>query len=95
MNWFKKIFGSHYAFNSQSSLQSFDLNSEKCELSDDDEEEPWRHSFKLQSTQKSTQLKEFKSSQQEAEAESTSSQTDKSDDKMKVKVGKYKKFKYM
>ena len=52
MNWFKKIFGSHYAFNSQSSLQSFDLNSEKCELSDDDEEEPWWHSFKLQSTQK-------------------------------------------
>ena len=59
----------------------------------------------MQSTQKSTQLKEFKSSQQEAKAEASSSQTDKSDDENEskdddkisfyLKVGKYKKFRYM
>ena len=91
MSWFKKIFGSQYAFNLQSSSQQFDLKGEKRELSDDNEEEPWWHSFKLQSTQKSTQLKEFKSSQQEAKAEASSSQTDKSDAENESKSGKIKK----
>ena len=45
----------------------------------------WRHSFKSQSTQKSVQLKEFESSQQEAKAEASSSQTDKSDDENESK----------
>ena len=80
MNWLKKIFGSQYAFNSQSSSQQFGLKGEKRELSNDDEEEPWWHSFKSQSNQKSTQLEEFKSSQQEAKAGASSLQTDKSDD---------------
>ena len=88
MSWFKKIFGSQYAFNLQSSSQQFDLKGEKHELSDDNEEEPWWHSFKLQSTQKSTQLKEFKSSQQEAKVEASSLQTDKSDDENESKSGK-------
>ena len=88
MSWFKKIFGSQYAFNLQSSSQQFDLKGEKRELSDDNEEEPWWHSFKLQSTQKSTQLKEFKSSQQEAKVEASSLQTDKSDDENEIKIGK-------
>ena len=88
MSWFKKIFGSQYAFNLQSSSQQFDLKGEKRELSDDNEEEPWWHSFKLQSTQKSTQLKEFKSSQQEAKAEANSLQTDKSDDENESKSRK-------
>ena len=64
------------------------LKGEKRELSDDNEEEPWWHSFKLQSTQKSTQLKEFKSSQQEAKVEASSLQTDKSDDENESKSGK-------
>ena len=88
MSWFKKIFGSQYAFNLQSLSQQFDLKGEKRELSDDNEEEPWWHSFKLQSTQKSTQLKEFKSSQQEAKVEASSLQTDKSDDENESKSGK-------
>ena len=64
------------------------LKGEKRELSDDNEEEPWWHSFKLQSTQKSTQLKEFKSSHQEAKVEASSLQTDKSDDENESKIGK-------
>ena len=76
-------------------------------LSDDDEEEPWWESFKSQSTQKSTQntqLQEFKSSQVKAEA-SSSQDDNKSDDEEEqkddkkisfyLKLGKYKKFKYM
>ena len=46
--------------------QEIDIKGEKRELSDD-KEEPWWESFKSQSTQKSTQstqLQEFKSSQQ-------------------------------
>ena len=89
--------------------QEIDIKGEKRELSDD-EEEPWWESFKSQSTQKSTQstqLQEFKSSQQgEAKAEASSSPTDnKSDDENEgkedekvsfyLKLGKYKKFKYM
>ena len=64
-----------------------------------------RGGTRSQSTQKSTQLKEFKSSQQEAKVEASSSQTDKSDDENEskddgkisfyLKVGKYKKFRYM
>ena len=50
MSWFKKIFGAQYAFNSQSSSQSFDFKDKKRELSDNDEEELWWHSFKSQST---------------------------------------------
>ena len=50
MRWFKKIFGAQYAFNSQSASQSFDLKDEGCELSDNDKEELWWHSFKSQST---------------------------------------------
>ena len=88
MSWFKKMFGSQYAFNPQSSSQSFDLKGEKRELSGDDKEELWWHSFKLQSTQKSTQLKKFKSSQQEAKVEASSLQTDKSDDENEIKIGK-------
>ena len=41
MSWFKKMFGSQYAFNPQSSSQSFDLKGEKRELSGDDKEELW------------------------------------------------------
>ena len=76
-------------------------------LSDDDEEEPWWESFKSQSTQKSTQntqLQEFKSLQVKAEA-SSSQDDNKSDDEEEqkddkkisfyLKLGKYKKFKYM
>ena len=88
MSWFKKIFGSQYAFNLQSSSQSFDLKGEKRELSDDDEEESCWYSFKSQSTQKSTWLKEFKSSQQETKVEASSLQTDKSDDENESKSGK-------
>ena len=88
MSWFKKMFGSQYAFNPQSSSQSFDLKGEKSELSGDDKEELWWHSFKSQSTQKSTQLKKFKSSQQEAKVEASSLQTDKSDDENEIKIGK-------
>ena len=66
----------------------FDLKGEKRELSDDDKEELWWHFFKLQSTQKSTQLKEFQSSQQEAKAEASSLQTDKSDEENESKGGK-------
>ena len=88
MNWFKKIFGSQYAFNLQSSSQLFDLKGEKRELSDDDEEESCWYFFKSQSTQKSTWLKKFKSSQQETKVEASSLQTDKSDDENESKSGK-------
>ena len=89
--------------------QEIDIKGEKRELSDDKEEPCWESS-KSQSTQKSTQstqLQEFKTSQQgEAKAEATSSQTDnKSDDENEgkeaekisfyLKLGIYKEFKYM
>ena len=47
-----------------------------------------RGGTRSQSTQKSTQLKEFKSSQQEAKAEASSLQTDKSDAENESKNGK-------
>ena len=82
------MLGSQYAFNLQSSPQSFDLKGEKRELIGDDKEEPWWHSFKSQLTQKSTEFKKFKSSQQEAKVEASSLQTDKSDDENESKSGK-------
>ena len=96
-------------YSSSGVSREIDIKGKKRELSDD-EEEPWWESFKSQSTQKSTQstqLQEFKSSQQgEAKAEASSSPTDnKSDDENEgkedekvnfyLKLGKYKKFKYM
>ena len=86
--------------------QEIDIKGEKRELSEDEEEPQWE-SFKSQSIQKSTQdtqLHEFKSSQAKAEASALQddNKSDDEDDKKELekisfylKLGKYKKFKYM
>ena len=98
--------------------QEIDIKAEKREWSDN-EEEPWWESFKLQSSQESsqaTQKHQFyslqSSSQANSQGQASSSQDNKSDDEENkndddddddddekisfyLKVGKYKKFKFM